>query len=176
MTSDTKKITKKYFAGIGSRKTPRSVCIAMTKLTSLLTRDGWVLRSGGADGVDIACENGVVSPELKEIYLPWKGFNGNKSPLYPASDDAFLLAAQHHPYWKKLKPGPKKLHARNSHQILGKDLQTPSSFVICWTIDGTATGGTGQAIRIADAKDIPVFNLFNEADRIALTQFLKEAT
>lgn len=51
-----------------------------------------------------------------------------------------------------------KLQARNSYQILGLDLNTPSNFVICWTKNGKGSGGTGQAIRIARAYNIPIFD------------------
>jgi hypothetical protein len=50
--------------------------------------------------------------------------------------------------------------ARNAMQILGEDLQTPTEFVIAWTIDGRDSGGTGQALRMADYYGIPIFNLF----------------
>jgi hypothetical protein len=57
--------------------------------------------------------------------------------------------------------------ARNSHQILGVGLNDPVAFVICWTPDGAEherecgpkTGGTGQAIRLASRRGIPVVNL-----------------
>ena len=136
----------------------------MTNIAQFLASQKFVLRSGHADGADMAFEDGVAIPELKEIWIPWLGFNGSKSNLTP-SNDAFILAARFHPHWKKLKDGAKKLHARNCHQVLGSDLQTPVNFVICWTEDGLASGGTGQALRIAHAWDIPIFNLFNEADR-----------
>ncbi len=62
----------------------------------------------------------------------------------------------------------KKFHARNVQQVLGKNLDTPTKFVVCWTPDGAEqrtsnkTGGTGQAIRVAISNNIPVFNLYNE--------------
>lgn len=46
------------------------------------------------------------------------------------------------------------MQARNSHQILGWDLETPTNFVVCYT-----KGGTGQAIRIANHYNIPVFDV-----------------
>lgn len=57
-----------------------------------------------------------------------------------------------------LKDGAKKLQARNSHQVLGLDLNTPSDFIICWTKGGKGIGGTGQALRIAKAYNIPIFD------------------
>ena len=48
---------------------------------------------------------------------------------------------------------------RNACQILGMDGETPVSMVICWTPKGLRTGGTGQALRIAEAFNIPIFDL-----------------
>ena len=144
----------------------------MTGVAKFLASQKFVLRSGHADGADMAFEDGVSNPELKEIWIPWLGFNGSTSTRLP-SNDAFLLAARLHPHWKKLKQGAQKLHARNGHQILGDDLQSPVSFVICWTEDGLVSGGTGQALRIAAEWGIPVFNLFNATDRSQLSEFLK---
>ena len=73
---------------------------------------------------------------------------------------ALDVAAHTHPNWKACGIGAQMLHTRNVYQILGMDLDTPVSMVICWTKDGNATGGTGQAIRLATHLAIPVFNLF----------------
>lgn len=54
--------------------------------------------------------------------------------------------------------GARKLQARNSHQVLGLDLETPSEFIVCWTKNGKSSGGTGQAIRIALDYGIPIFD------------------
>jgi hypothetical protein len=148
-----------YYAGIGSRETPRQVLEAFESIAQWLGKQNCILRSGGAEGADSAFERGcdaVHGP--KEIFLPWKGFNGSKSTLIVSDSQAFEIAAKYHPYWPHLNQGAQKLQARNSHQILGQDLRTPSDFVICWTKDGSGAGGTGQAIRIANAGKIPVFD------------------
>ena len=72
-----------YYAGIGSRSTPDNVLGIMEKLGIVLAKKGFILRSGGADGADKAFEKGCdLASGQKEIYLPWKGFNGNNSSLY----------------------------------------------------------------------------------------------
>ena len=71
---------------------------------------------------------------------------------------AFEIAAKFHPAWDKLSQGAQKLHARNCHQVLGKDLKTLSSFIICYTSKGNGSGGTGQALRIAKAYNVPIFD------------------
>jgi len=154
----------KYYAGIGSRETPLAICQAMTMIAMEHSGAGYTLRSGHADGADIAFE---VGASLKEIWLPWLGFNGSDSKLLP-SPEAFVMAEKFHPTWHKCSHGARRLHARNCHQVLGKDLQTPSEFIICWTKGALGGGGTGQAIRIAKAHGILVYDL---ADPETLRKF-----
>lgn len=161
-----------YYTGVGSRKTPAEVCTIMTQIAAKLAKRGYILRSGAADGADAAFEAGAnqrLTEHPPEIYLPWLGFNGSKSQLLP-SREAFLMAEQFHPAWGRCSPAARCMHARNCHQVLGKDLKTPSEFLICWTQDAAAGGGTGQAIRIAKHYRIPVYDLGDpEVDTINLT-------
>lgn len=155
------------YAGIGSRATPPAVQSRMTKIANRLQLRGWILRSGGANGADLAFERGTTSPAAREIYLPWAGFNGNPSTLNAPTPEAFDIAARHHPAWSSLPKAVRALMARNAHQILGRTLDTPVLMVICWTEDGCehadtrtrATGGTGLAIALASSLDIPIINL-----------------
>jgi len=145
----------KYYAGIGSRKTPPEILEAMTQIARWLDSQGWILRSGGADGADSAFEAGATH---KEIFY-----------AKDATPAGMEVAKKYHPAWDKMGDYAKRLHGRNSLQILGRDLQTPVKFVICWTPDGCTshktrsirTGGTGTAISIASSADIQVFNLEN---------------
>lgn len=150
----------KYYTGIGARSTPRDVCLLMNRLAQYLERRDWTLRSGGAEGADLAFEEPIL--RLKQI------FYANQ-----ATDEAMDLAARYHPKWQSLDKYARRLHGRNVFQVLGPDLQTPSRFVVCWTRDGAVsghershnTGGTGTAISIAGAHDIPVFNLRRDDHR-----------
>lgn len=148
-----------YYTGIGSRRTPKEILVAFCYLGRELALRNYTLRSGGAEGADSCFEKGcdLVIGE-KEIYLPWKGFNNNPSELFIYSNlkEAMQLAEKHHPYFNRLRPAARKLIARDGYQVLGKDLKTPSDFVICWTPGGSGEGGTGQAIRIARAYGIKV--------------------
>lgn len=154
----------KCYAGIGSRQTPAVTLSLMERIAKKLAKRGLTLRSGGANGADTAFERGAA---VKEIYLPWPGFNGNKSVLNQPSEAAMRMAATLHPAWNRLEDPAKKMMARNCHQVLGANLDVPADFVICWTADAaqtdsdrsSATGGTGQAISLADRYAIPVFNL-----------------
>lgn len=171
----------KFYTGIGSRNTPTSVLTNMKLLAVRLADNGYILRSGAAAGADSAFELGCdEATGKKEIYLPWLGFNDNPSPLYEQHPNCFKVAAELHFAWKHLKPSVHKLMARNVHQVLGKDLHTPSDFVICWTPDGcttieqytTKTGGTGLAIALASVNNIPVFNLNRKGSYESLVEFI----
>jgi len=162
-------MNKIYYAGIGSRKTPPEILEKMKVIGYVLATDGYVLRSGGAEGADSAFETGCDKAKgEKQIFLPWKGFNDNQSFLHTPSPEAFELAAKYHPSWNFLKHGAKCLHARNSHQVLGEDLMTPVRFVICYS---EGTGGTEQALRIAEKFSVPIINLYDASS--FLTAFWK---
>lgn len=151
------------YAGIGSRETPDFILRDMKLLAQHLSGD-WTLRSGGANGADTAFEEGAIAGDgRKEIFLPWPGFNGRPStPDYitvPPSRLAEELAAYFHPAWDRCSSTAQKFHRRNSYQVLGQDLVSPVAFVVCWTKGGRRKGGTGQALRIAEHFDIPIFDL-----------------
>ncbi len=155
---------EKFYAGIGSRETPADIIEVMYALAAELAVQGYVLRSGGASGADTAFEQGCDSVRGdKRIYLPWATRNGRKiePPQVQAGSEpeAYALAARHHPAWGNCSPGAQALHARNSHIVLGRDLQHPALFVLCWTQGASGRGGTGQGIRIAKARGIPVYDL-----------------
>ena len=163
------------YAGIGSRQTPPELLRQMGALAFALDLKGYTLRSGGADGADSAFEEETLL-QCPEIFLPWRGFNGRKNGIVLSGKveaQAALIAKEFHPAWDRLSQGAKKLHTRNVYQILGQDLRSPAAFVICWTKDGKATGGTGQAIRIADANHVSVFNLKREGDLDALLAMVR---
>lgn len=147
-------MTKQYYTGIGSRQTEAIVCDAMTEIAMWLDSRSYILRSGGADGADLAFERGATN---KEIWIPWEKFNRSESTLLPSAE-AFDIAATIHPVWNNLSQAAKKLHARNCHQVLGASLDDPSSFLLCWTPNAKATGGSATAINLAMKHKIPVFN------------------
>lgn len=150
----------KYFAGIGSRETPPTLRNKIENICQDLISKQYTLRSGGADGADNFFEEAYIKYNGEmEIYLPWKNFNDNKSPLYNISPEAFEIAKEFHPKWNALSQGARKLHARNVYQVLGLDLKTPVEFVLYWTKGGKASGGTGQAMRIAKAYNINMYNV-----------------
>lgn len=49
----------KIYTGIGSRETPPDILELMTKIARFMFKQGFTLRSGGADGADSAFEAGA---------------------------------------------------------------------------------------------------------------------
>ena len=171
--------TDHVYTGIGSRETPVEIASRMSEFAVRLAALGYTLRSGGAPGADTFFEMGALS---KQIFLPWKGFNKNPSNLFNVSDDALALASEHHPAWGKLSTPVKKLMGRNAYQVLGLELDTPSQFLLCWTLDAceshlsrtAKTGGTGLAISIASRLGIPIYNFCNR-DSLACFEMILDA-
>lgn len=185
------------YAGIGSRETPEHILTIMHHIGAYLCSEGWTLRSGAAQGADSAFEKGADDelarviqqmkmlgadgPTVKEIYLPWKGFNNSISRLHPElipyTQQEIDFTASYHPAWDKCKPWAKRLHTRNKRQLLGTEhVNGPevilSKFVVCWTRNGALVGGTAQALRIANALHIPICNLGSAKNEKELEQQL----
>jgi hypothetical protein len=157
------------YAGIGSRDTPEDILALMRGIALMLYERGYTLRSGGADGADHAFEYATPAVSTMEIYLPWSGFNGKANTLPQdrlAWGEALSIAEKYHPNWQACSEGARKLLSRDTFQILGPDCHSLSAFVVCWTKDGKANGGTGQALRIADDKKIPIYNLHDKDTRV----------
>ena len=150
------------YAGIGARATPAAVLADMTVISGWLARTGWSLATGGADGADSAFAAGAPAGQ-RTIWLPWRGYNGHRGPdcrVLSAAEMATCIgiAAPLHPAWERCSPAVRKLHARNA-AVLGLTQDRPVDAVVAFTAGGRDAGGTGMAIRIAEARGIPVFNL-----------------
>lgn len=166
----------RFYAGIGARATPPEVLSLMTRAAFALLKRGYVLRSGHAIGADSAFERGAG--EAAEIYLPAPGWRGSASPLHQGTLGAEVwgraraIAAVHHPAFAGLSSFVQDLHTRNVFQVLGARLDSPAEFVLCWTADGEASGGTGQALRIAASHGVPVYNLQRARERAHVERHL----
>ena len=131
----------------------------MTSIAVALNNMDFTLRSGGAKGADTAFENGADLPEIYTV----KSHDDDVD--WPS---AIATVNEFHPAPERLSPYVTKLMARNAFQVLGSHLDTPTKFIICWAqgsvldLEGrisSVSGGTGQAVRIAYANKIDVFNL-----------------
>lgn len=174
------------YGGVGSRETPEEDCGDMTVMAGVLEKRGFVMRSGAAIGADSAWEAGVTDDSMKEIYLPKMGFEGRydgvllKGEMFRKAEE---MALKHHPnpdalYYDKEPGGRSKpkfaalAHTRNMAQVLGQNLDKKAKFILAYTPDGAASGGTGQAIRVAEALGVPVLNIRRPAIRDAVLKEL----
>lgn len=153
------------YAGIGSRETPEYHLGMMRAIGVSLASLGFILRSGRARGADQAFERGARhGGGICEIYEPRRDLPSKW----------FDHAAMFHPAWRKCSEIAKILHARNSAIMLGPELNDPVKFVSCYTVNGLASGGTGQALRIAEYMKIPVFNLFNDPTAEVMFKWVRD--
>jgi hypothetical protein len=166
------------YAGIGARETPPAALALIEAIAGRLAREGWLLRTGMSPGADQAFYRGALAGGGHvELYLPWPGFQAAArvgeqgaavSQLPRPSSAAIALAARFHERWDGLPCAERRLLARDGHQVLGAELDAPVRCIVCWTAEGSLdgadprSGGSGQALRIAHERGIPVFNLVRE--------------
>jgi hypothetical protein len=146
------------YAGVGSRETPDHELHFMEAFAFNMAKRGYILRSGGAVGADMAFQTGHLAHHYP-----------NFNPILPihATDDSIEIASRLHPNWPacvKLGIGTMRKLGRNVLIVLGEDLKSPVDFVACWTKGGGLVGGTAMAIRVARANGIPVFNMAIDSD------------
>lgn len=155
------------YTGIGPRERNSKVLTLMSKIATHLARKGYVLRSGGAIGSDLAFEGGcdLVSGK-KEIYTPndinW-GREWYWHELYECLPEGVTTNQFH--YWKEYT---RKLLARNMMQVLGSTGDIKTNFIVTHvsTQDyySRDVGGTGYALRCALRHDIPIYNLASKTE------------
>lgn len=170
-------ITKKLrYAGIGPRNTPLDVCEQLVHVARQMDQQGWIVRSGHAQGADQAwaCGHG---PANREIYLPWHSFNHEGElpegfQVSPVTPQLEAVARVAHPGWSNLRQGGQKLMMRNVSIILGHELDDPVKFVAYWAPQRKVQGGTGNAVRLASLYGIPGFNIAYEDDQQAMSEFV----
>ena len=169
------------YAGIGARSTPPQILNLMTQLASKLEGMGYTLRSGGAAGADTAFELGVSNPANRQIYLPGRNFNSKvagqsgfiDATTLPHWQQAIATVNQFHPAPGRLGEYARNLMARNAMQVLGQTMNQPAKMVVAYTPGGQVTGGTGQALRMAQAYQIPIRNLGDPTTLQNVQRFLQ---
>jgi len=183
------------YAGVGSRETPIDVMEKMNEISKWLEAEGYSLNSGHANGADKAFEgvrmkydtttgipvrnkqingnwistdkNGNVIPEnnLKFHNPEYKITNKNIFTADDANDKVRTIAKEIHPAGANLSGYSLDLHARNTFQVFGKNLDKPVDFVIFYAKESKnplrPDGGTGQAVEMARRKGIPTVNMMD---------------
>lgn len=178
-----------YITIIGSRETPLEICAKLSEISLFFCKKGYIMRSGGASGADESGAKGIEKyikekKRVAEIIIPWNNFSNlwHDGINYftftnldkKIQEKALKIAEKIHPAWSACSNGARILHARNSCQILGLDLKTPSDLVVAWTFEGEEKGGTRTALVLAKEKKIPIFNLGAAAGLEDLRKYTKE--
>jgi len=157
------------YAGIGSRDITEREKTDIFFAAATLRARGWLVYSGNADGSDVTFQRG--SENNCVVFLPWRTFNedvydcGAAKACFIAGDSTEGIASisYYHPQAARImdKQGVRALMARNYHQVMGFGDYPQVRFVLCCaTPNGKGVeGGTGQAVRIARDKGIPVLNI-----------------
>jgi hypothetical protein len=165
----------RFYSGIGARATPPEVLSLMTRAAFALLKRGYVLRSGHAIGADSAFERGAGRDA--QIFLPARAgaarrassSRGARAPSSGAGRATSPPRTIPPSPGSRLRPGlahPQRLPGARA------SLDSPSEFVLCWTADGEASGGTGQALRIAATHGVPVYNLQRARERAHVERHL----
>lgn len=162
---------------VGSRDLPIGMKSKIKAIAKYWASEGYQVRTGNATGADAAAREGAKEGG-KEAFV-----YGPKDVDLNTDHGKFTMQVMEetHPNPEALRikgPGVQKIQARNTYQVFGFDLNKPSDLVIVYTKDGATTaeqtkvvdpktrrstsGGTGQAIRLASNKGIPVVNLANK--------------
>ncbi len=172
---------QRYYTGIGSRSTPVSVKPLFIKIAMAMADKGFILRSGRAEGADTYFELGAG--KHAELYRPtksWVSHTPQGAPIYVPTGELFekalLLASTVHPAWGACNEYTRLLHARNTFQIYGQDLNIPSDLVIAYAEElkpDVLKGGTGVAWAMAKASNIPRFNLYMPGELARLREHFK---
>lgn len=165
----------RYYTGIGSRKAPLPILKRAQALGKELALEGFIGRSGKAEGMDEAFMRGFGDAGIGSFinYLPYPSFR--ESLLAPSGcvdvsfypehiwKEAILIAREvYGKGWFEITPGARDLHTRNVFQVLGDDLETPSEFVLYWAESkgrNAVKGGTNTAFQVARKFNIPTFKI-----------------
>lgn len=157
------------YAGIGSRNITLAERQIIKRIAKQLSTK-FILYSGNAEGSDISFQEGSNGNCV--VMLPYKGFNIKCFDYIKKSKEYFVLKTDEAiESVKKFHPNPSSLNSwgfdlmvRNYFQINGYEEYEQVSFVVCCakTKNGKVMGGTGQAVRIALSRNIPVINIREE--------------
>jgi hypothetical protein len=170
-----------YYTGIGGRDTPLEVRQLMTEVAMHLRHWGFTLRTGTSSAADKAFE--VGAGDLKEIYVPWKGWNektGITSLSVASSRLAHYVWLQRQSFgtavenWGNVHPGTQALLAKSMCMVMGQHITVPSDALICWTPNAQIVGISAHPITLATIVNIPVFNLAEPETEDVIKEMLRE--
>ncbi|QPB12418.1 hypothetical protein [Providencia phage PSTCR6] len=154
---------------IGSREVPSNIAKYQKIIGKKLSSLGVQGFSGDAKGSD---KNFLLhySENLRTIIKPekapnLKGFYSFDSFDQNIKDKARKIVEVFCPDLSSKSVIAQKLLTRNAFQVLGLDLESPTDAVLFYAPEdkyGNVKGGTRVAVRIARAKGIPTFNMYDQ--------------
>jgi len=168
---------------VGSRKAPKHMLDLAYQIGYQLALSGEAMYSGGALGMDETWELGYHKAgrtDLINVILPTTNFNKRKpnDSFYTFIGDydikllekADKLIQQVHDHYDKLNGFSYFAHIRNCFQVLGHDLESPSTETFLYApISGSKVlGGTSTAYEISKLHGIPTHNLAHRETMLEL--------
>lgn len=171
-----------YWTGIGSRETPKNIQKWMQAIAYIISKQGHTLRSGKAEGADLAFQRGLELAYFEtkqgngEIYLPFDNWHRQYCCLWDvyvrspnSTQKALKIASEIHGAWNKVRNIYRPYHIRNVFQIMGPRVAEDelSSFVLFWApeVNDVVSGGTATAVHLARSLNIPTFNMSGSGPR-----------
>jgi hypothetical protein len=159
------------YTAAGNRKAPGAALALCHVVGRELAARGLTLRTSDELGVDCAFADGhhetwLNGKNVRLAFVTKAGTNphaahdlAGERPTRLALD----LAAQvlGGATWLKIRESSRWVHGLAVERLLGRDLLTPSRFLLCWsqTVDPAAQHGTRVLARVARERNIPVLNL-----------------
>lgn len=157
------------YVGAGMSTAPKEILYLIEDAARMLAAEGIHLRTHGGQGPCEAFVRGAKDPSLYSVFIPgtsWATLNTRNPGVYGPYTEGFIdfehatnYARKFHPSWPGLAGTVQRMMAMVSYQVLGPQLIDPALFVLCWTPNGTGGDTTGQVIRLAQAFNIPIFDL-----------------
>ncbi|MCP4353772.1 MAG: hypothetical protein GY795_50640 [Desulfobacterales bacterium] len=165
----------KFYIGTGPTGTPNNITRLMEAVASKLESDGFSLRTGDIGKADAAFSKGVINKENICIFSA-KYLSDLETEEYRLTRKAVSIAQKvHQADWKSVSSYVRSIYAKSAFLVLGKNLDTPSKFVIYWRISKERMAShieqamhleheiklaeIDTAVLIAVHYKIPVFNL-----------------
>lgn len=115
----------------------------------------------------------VNKEAVERSILPYKNIKMVAPPDYEDERIEIIRTVINDDHWSRCSDIAKKLHARNAHQILGRDLKHKVDAAIIWCpmlASNEPQGGTASGYKLCLKHNIPIFNLWLDDKHAVLEQ------
>jgi len=172
----------KFYVGCGSSEAPEIILKLMTRLATVMSRRGVVLRTSEQPGPDTAFRHGALGKFF--TYLPDQDFEGRSawgipSETSPGGPQA-ALARKLDPMFLMMPEPEKRWQIVANSVVLGTNGGDLAKLLITWTPDGATcpaeftprTGHVERYLKLADRFGVPVINLARREHRDRVKKWL----